>query len=255
MANDRLRDALMTARVTHEELAADLGVHTKTVERWITQGRTPYPQFRHRISVLVQKDEAWLWPDGYSRKRRGEISRVRDRAHLSLPGRRAATSCGPGCSRTRPRTSASWSTPGSSWPSSTHRTIELLKQKADDGASIRILLGDPDCPQVALRGQEEDIGDAIAAKIRNVLLAYYMPLRQPPGDQHQAARHDAVQLDLLVRRRHAGQHPRLRGARAFRPGPAPAAPQLRDPLPDLRPQLRPGVGPDPQDLDRAEGDL
>jgi plasmid maintenance system antidote protein VapI len=56
MPNDRLRDALMTAWVTHEELAADLGVHTKTVERWITQDRTPYPQFRHRISVLVQKD-------------------------------------------------------------------------------------------------------------------------------------------------------------------------------------------------------
>ena len=181
MANDRLRDALMTARVTHEELAADLGVHTKTVERWITQDRTPYPQFRHRISVLVQKDETWLWPDGYSRKRRGEIGRVRDRAHLPLPGRRAPASCGPGCSRTRSTTSASWSTPGSSCPSSTHRTIELLKQKADDGASIRILLGDPDSPQVALNGQEEDIGDAIAAKIRNVLLAYYMPFASHPG--------------------------------------------------------------------------
>jgi hypothetical protein len=35
---------------------------------------TPYPQFRHRISALVQKDERWLWPDGYSRRRRGEIT-------------------------------------------------------------------------------------------------------------------------------------------------------------------------------------
>ena len=119
MANDRLRDALMAARITHEDLAAELGVNAKTVERWITQARTPYPQFRHRISVLVQKDEGWLWPDGYSRKRRGEISRVRDRAHLPLPGRRARTSCGPGCSRTPSTTSASWSTPGSSSPSST----------------------------------------------------------------------------------------------------------------------------------------
>jgi hypothetical protein len=49
------------------------------------------------------------------------------------------------------------------------------------GASIRILLGDPDCPQVALKGQEEDIGDAIAAKIRNVLLAYYRPYASHPG--------------------------------------------------------------------------
>ena len=94
--------------------------------------------------------------------------------------------------------------------------IELLKKKADDGASIRILLGDPDCPQVALRGQEEDIGDAIAAKIRNVLLAYYRPYASHPGYQDQAALHNAVQLDLLVRRRHARQHARLRSARALR---------------------------------------
>jgi hypothetical protein len=74
MGNDRLRDALMTARITHDELAADLGVAAKTVERWVTRGRTPYPQFRHRISVLVQKEEGWLWPNGYSRARRAEIT-------------------------------------------------------------------------------------------------------------------------------------------------------------------------------------
>src|SRR5216683_1643559 len=72
--NDRLRDALMVARVTQEDLAADLGVSPKTVERWITQARTPYPQFRHRISVLVQKDEQWLWPEGYSGRRREQIT-------------------------------------------------------------------------------------------------------------------------------------------------------------------------------------
>ena len=94
MANDRLRDALMTARVTHEDLAADLGVNTKTVERWITQGRTPYPQFRHRISVLVQKDERWLWPDGYSRKRRGEITESEIVRDLPVPGRRARRAVG-----------------------------------------------------------------------------------------------------------------------------------------------------------------
>ncbi len=61
------------------------------------------------------------------------------------------------------------------------RQIELLKRKADDGASVRILLGDPDSQPVALRGREEDIGDAIAAKIRNVLLAYYRPYATHPG--------------------------------------------------------------------------
>jgi hypothetical protein len=37
---------------------------------------------------------------------------------------------------------------------------------------VRIALGDPDGPNVAERGQEEGIGDAMAAKIRNALTLY-----------------------------------------------------------------------------------
>jgi transcriptional regulator with XRE-family HTH domain len=180
MPNDRLRDALMAARITQEDLASDLDVNVKTVERWITQGRTPYPQFRHRISVRVQKDEGWLWPNGYSRDRRSEITES-EIVHV-YPYRADV--------------------PDDLWArlfenaidhigilvysgfflAEQHsRKIEFLRQKADGGASIRILLGDPDCPQVALRGQEEDIGDAIAAKIRNVLLAYYRAYASHPG--------------------------------------------------------------------------
>ena len=41
MANDRLRDALLSKGLTPEVLAERLAVDPKTVERWITQGRTP----------------------------------------------------------------------------------------------------------------------------------------------------------------------------------------------------------------------
>lgn len=37
---------------------------------------------------------------------------------------------------------------------------------------MRILLGDPDSDQVARRGAEEGIGDAMAGKVRNVLVHY-----------------------------------------------------------------------------------
>jgi hypothetical protein len=180
MSNDRLRDALMTARITHEELASDLDVNVKTVERWITQGRTPYPQFRHRISVLVQKDEGWLWPNGYSRKRRGEISES-EIIHIypyrvDVPDELWAKLFE---NATEKISILVYS--GFFLAEQHAHQIMQLKQKADDGAAIRILLGDPDCPQVALRGQEEDIGDAMAAKIRNVLRAYYAPYAQHPG--------------------------------------------------------------------------
>lgn len=180
MANDRLRDALMAARLTHEDLAADLGVNPKTVERWITQGRTPYPQFRHRISVLVQKDEAWLWPDGYSRKRRAEITEseiVRIYPYRAdVPNDLWARLFETAASNIGILVYSGFFLPEQHAPQ-----LGLIKQKADQGVSIRILLGDPDCPQVALRGREEDIGDAMAAKIRNVLLACYRPYAAHPG--------------------------------------------------------------------------
>ena len=37
---------------------------------------------------------------------------------------------------------------------------------------MRIALGDPDGPHAAQRGEEEGIGDAMAAKIRNALMLY-----------------------------------------------------------------------------------
>jgi hypothetical protein len=58
--------------------------------------------------------------------------------------------------------------------------IRLLADKARSGACVRILLGDPDSPHVSRRGDDEGIGDAIAAKIRNAL-ALYRPLRDVRG--------------------------------------------------------------------------
>src|SRR5215469_1364487 len=143
MMNDRLRDALMAARMTNEDLAANLGVAAKRADGGRTQARRPSPQFRHRISVLVQKDERWLWPDGYSHRRRGEIT---ESEIVKVYPYRADV-------------------PDELWArlfenavdqigilvysgfflAEQHvRQIGLLKKKADDGASIRILPADPD---------------------------------------------------------------------------------------------------------------
>lgn len=50
--------------------------------------------------------------------------------------------------------------------------IDALKRKAKAGTKITVLLGDPDCDAVAVRGREEGTGDALAAKIRNVMSFY-----------------------------------------------------------------------------------
>lgn len=52
----------------------------------------------------------------------------------------------------------------------------LLMAKARAGVRVRVLLGDPDSPEVAERGHDEEIGEAMAAKVRNALVLY-KPLR------------------------------------------------------------------------------
>jgi transcriptional regulator with XRE-family HTH domain len=57
MRNDRLRDAMQASGVTTIELAESLGVDPKTVERWITQGREPYPRHPQRIAIRLGERE------------------------------------------------------------------------------------------------------------------------------------------------------------------------------------------------------
>jgi hypothetical protein len=50
--------------------------------------------------------------------------------------------------------------------------LGIVADKAARGVRVRFTLGDPDSAFVAQRGQEEGIGDAMAAKIRNALTLY-----------------------------------------------------------------------------------
>jgi hypothetical protein len=50
--------------------------------------------------------------------------------------------------------------------------LGIIEEKARNGVRVRIALGDPDSTSVALRGQEEGIGDSMAAKVRNALVLY-----------------------------------------------------------------------------------
>ena len=58
--------------------------------------------------------------------------------------------------------------------------VRLFADKARAGARVRILLGDPDSPQVAQRGEDEGIDEGMAAKIRSVFVLY-RPVRELDG--------------------------------------------------------------------------
>lgn len=73
MPNDRLRDALLRHGLSLDQVAGVTRVDPKTVERWISKGRLPYPKHRRTIAAMVRESENYLWPDAVTAERRSEI--------------------------------------------------------------------------------------------------------------------------------------------------------------------------------------
>jgi hypothetical protein len=85
--------------------------------------------------------------------------------------------------------------------------LGIIEEKALNGVRVRLLLGDPDSPSVALPGKEEDIGDAMAAKVRNAL-THYRPVMKSEHTEirlHQTALYNSIYRadDHLMVNQHA----------------------------------------------------
>ena len=96
MTNDRLRDAMLRNGLTPTAIAQRVGVDPKTAERWITQGRAPYPRYRFEIAALVKEDEAYLWPGAVSEAQGGTASLSRSWCSSILGGPPYLRICGSG---------------------------------------------------------------------------------------------------------------------------------------------------------------
>ncbi|HEY9475649.1 MAG TPA: XRE family transcriptional regulator, partial [Mycobacteriales bacterium] len=179
MPNDRLREAMLKEGMTTEKLAEVLGVDPKTVERWITTGRSPYPRHRYRIGALLRESESYLWPEARTREQAARLSgseivqfyprRAHSRADLWTRLFESAAE------RVDVLVYA-----GLFLPEQYPNLPKTLVRKAKAGAKIRLLFGDPDSAAVLERSHEEGIGDAIPVKIRNTLV-HYRPCLDAPG--------------------------------------------------------------------------
>jgi transcriptional regulator with XRE-family HTH domain len=177
MPNDRLRTSLLERGVTPAELAAALNVDPKSVDRWLS-GRTPYRRHRYAVAAHLGIDEAYLWPDALTRD---QVADASESEIVNIYPHR-------------------WAVPSELWRNffeTADTDIDILvysglflsedagirrvfREKADAGATVRILLGDPDSESVAQRGLDEGIDNTMAAKIRNALVLY-RPLRNVDG--------------------------------------------------------------------------
>jgi transcriptional regulator with XRE-family HTH domain len=169
-ANERLRAALLQSGLSVAALAEEIGVDPKTVERWITQNRVPYRKHRFAVATRLGLDEIYLWPDALSQDQVAEASQSEI---VSIYPHR-------------------WAVHREAWGKlfeSAEREIgilvyvglflaedsgvqKVLRDKAAAGVRVRVLLGDPESPAVAQRGEDEGIGDAVATKVRNALVLY-----------------------------------------------------------------------------------
>jgi transcriptional regulator with XRE-family HTH domain len=178
MPNERLRALLLERGVTLDKLADVAEVDAKTVERWVTRGRLPYRRHRFTVAAFFGVEESYIWPDALGRDQVAVVSQsevVAVYPHRSEVPRDVWGHLFAQAEREIGVLVYSglflWEDAG---------VQKILRDKASAGVRVRILLGDPDSQVVADRGDDEGVGDAQAAKIRNAL-ALYRPLRQAGG--------------------------------------------------------------------------
>lgn len=61
--NQRLADAIRSSGRSLEDLAADVGAHPKSLERWISSGRLPHLASRQHLATLLGVPMPVLWPE------------------------------------------------------------------------------------------------------------------------------------------------------------------------------------------------
>ncbi|MFC0627450.1 helix-turn-helix domain-containing protein [Kribbella deserti] len=193
MANERLRAAILENGLTAIRLAADLGVDVKTVERWVN-GRMPYRRHRYALSSKLGVDEGYLWPDALARDQviaaseselvavyphRSEVPRDVWRRLFESANEEIGVLVYAGL-----------------FLAEDAGLLKVFRKKAEAGSRVRILLGDQNHRYIAERGEQEGLGDALAAKIRNALVLY-QPLRNVDGIEFRA--HRTVLYNSLYR--------------------------------------------------------
>jgi len=177
MANERLRATLLQRGLTLEQLAEQVEVDAKTVERWIG-GRVPYRRSRYAVAMALGVEETYLWPQALSD---AQLADAAESEILTVYPHR-------------------WTVPRDTWGrlfgeaeedigilvysgfflADDPGMLAMFRKKAAAGVRVRILIGDPDSAEVLERSQAEGIDDALVGKIRNVI-SLFKPLRAQDG--------------------------------------------------------------------------
>lgn len=177
MSNERLRSALTAAGMCPRDLAERVEVDVKTVERWISNGRSPHRRTRAAVAALLHADERHLWP-GATPDHHVEASTEQE--FVAFHANRNAIPPQRWLDLAASATEAIdiWAFAASFLHDSLDGFFDIVSERAAAGVAVRLLFGNPTSDAVKLRGL--GLGDGLASRCANSWI-YLQPYLGRPG--------------------------------------------------------------------------
>ncbi|MFF3911819.1 XRE family transcriptional regulator [Streptomyces sp. NPDC001848] len=178
MPNERLRAAMAAGGWTYAALAEKVEVDPKSVERWVNLGRTPRRATAMLAAEILGEDVHALWPA----LRQARPARAVSPELVALYDQRADVPVSTFVDMlTQAREHIDVLVYAAVFLHEAYpRLNELLRERAAEGCTVRIALGDADSSNVQQRGGEEKFGHGIQSRCRLALM-HYRPLVGVPG--------------------------------------------------------------------------
>ncbi|MFD9487199.1 XRE family transcriptional regulator [Streptomyces sp. NPDC059991] len=178
MSNEHLRAVMASGGWTHGSLAQAAGVDPKSVERWVNLGRTPRRATALKAAETLGEDVHALWPS----LRQARSARAVSPELVALYDQRADLPVSVYVDLlAAAREQIDVLVYAAVFLHEAYpRLTDLLGERAAEGCSVRIALGDADSTNVQQRGHEEKFGHGIESRCRLALI-HYRPLLEVPG--------------------------------------------------------------------------
>ncbi|MFJ8992605.1 XRE family transcriptional regulator [Streptomyces sp. NPDC102279] len=166
--NEPLHRAMTHARMTDRELAERVSVDAKTVGRWLTEdGRVPRARHRWAVADALGEEEAVLWPQ----VARQAVKIGADREVISVYPYRSAVPASLWrtlITRAEKQLDFAGYTNYFLWLEQA-RFGTALRRKAERGARVRFVVGDPDSELTRERERDENVPLTLSTRIRVTL--------------------------------------------------------------------------------------
>ncbi|MFE6711480.1 helix-turn-helix domain-containing protein [Streptomyces sp. NPDC057695] len=180
MPNERLRAVMADGGWTYATFAEKVDVDPKSVERWVNLGRTPRRVTAMRAAETLGEDVHALWPA----LRQARAARAISPELVALYDQRADIPVSAFVDMlTQAREHIDVLVYAAVFLHEAYpRLNELLRERAADGCSIRIAVGDAASENVRARGEEERFGHGIESRCQLALMHYRLLIGVPGID-------------------------------------------------------------------------